>query len=59
MTAYYLPCPECAGPIDDKTIYHEVEVIDPDISNQTMLAENANCPDCGDVFLRNASGDFR
>ena len=23
-----------------------------------MLAENANCPDCGEVFLRNASADF-
>lgn len=58
MSVYHLPCPKCAGPINESDIYHAVEIIDPDISTATMLAENADCPDCGDVFLRNASADF-
>lgn len=57
-TAYTLACPDCHHPIPEATLYHQVDVIDPDISNQAMLSEYGCCPDCGDVWLRCASGDF-
>lgn len=53
-----IDCPQCPLFIDPATVYHQVELIDPDESTQTMLAERATCPECGDVYLRNASGDF-
>ncbi len=51
-------CLDCGTEIDESTLYHAVEIVDPDYGPDVALSERGWCPVCGDVWLRYASSDL-